>query len=159
MPEKCRQLALVLLIAGPAMADVSDLGWMSGCWAATGREAGSVEQWTMPAGGTMFGVSRTVVEGKTVAFEYLRIVTDEEGGVALISSPSGQKTARFEVVKLSRQEVVFENREHDFPQRIIYSLTSDNNLDAYIEGTINGKWKRVDFPMTRISCGDNQVAR
>ena len=141
------------------MADVNDLGWMSGCWAATGREAGSVEQWTMPAGGTMFGVSRTVVDGKTFAFEYLRIVTDEDGGVALISSPSGQKTARFEMVSLSRQEVVFENLEHDFPQRIIYRLNSDNNLDAHIEGTIDGQSKRVNFPMTRISCGDNQVVR
>lgn len=107
----------------------------------------------------MFGVSRTVVEGKTVAFEYMRIVTDEDGSVALISSPSGQETARFEMVSLSPKEVVFENREHDFPQRIIYSLKNDNNLDGRIEGTIDGRRKRVDFPMTRISCGDDQAAR
>jgi len=155
----CSRLILVLLVAGPAVADVSGLRWMSGCWAANGREAGSVEQWTMPAGGTMFGVNRTVAGGKTVAFEYLRIVTDEDGSVALISSPSGQKTARFEMVSLSPQEVVFENQEHDFPQRIIYSLNNDNNLDGRIEGTIGGQRKRVDFPMTRISCGDDQAAR
>ena len=71
-----RKLAGLILLTPflSARADVADLRWLAGCWSQDGREAGSVEQWTAPAGGTMLGMSRTVSGGKTVAFEHLRIV-------------------------------------------------------------------------------------
>ena len=96
-----------------ARADVADLQWLAGCWSQDGREAGSVEQWMAPAGGVMLGMSRTVSGGKTVAFEYLRIVEEEDGWIVLIASPSGQETARFRMVSMSEYDVVFENKEHD----------------------------------------------
>ena len=135
-----------------AYADISDLRWMTGCWAATGQESGSIEQWSSPAGGTMFGFSRVVSNGKTVAFEYLRIVTEERGVIALIASPSGQETARFELKEMSENKVVFENPDHDFPQTIIYQLDVDENLVGRIEGSIDGAPRAADFPMKRMSC-------
>ncbi len=152
MPELRRHLFLLLLVTGPALASVNDLDWMSGCWAADDSESGSIEYWTAPAGGTMFGISRTVVDGKTIAFEYLRIVTDEEDDIFLIASPSGQQTARFELSNMSQRQVVFVNPEHDFPQRIIYSLSAVDNLHGRIEGTQDGQPVSIDFPMSRISC-------
>lgn len=149
---------LFYFVAGTAMADVNDRSWMSGCRAANGRGTGSIEYWTAPAGGTMSGVSRTVANDKTVAFEYLRIAADEKGNIALISSPPEQETLRFELLSLSPRDVVFENTEHDFPQRIIYSLDSDNNLQGRIEGSINGQARTVDFPITRIDCDENRAA-
>ena len=65
--------------------DVDDLHWMSGCWALDRQEHGSGENWMQLAGGLMLGVSRVVSNGETVAFEYLRIVTDD-GSIALIAS-------------------------------------------------------------------------
>ena len=102
----------------------------------------------------MLGMSRIVSGGKTVAFEYLRIVEEEDGWIGLVASPSGQETARFNLVSMSTTEVIFENPEHDFPQRIMYRLTSDGNLLGRIEGTVNGTERAVDFPMTRTKCGN-----
>ena len=45
----------------------------------------------------------------------------------------------------SANEVVFENPQHDFPQRIIYTLKDGGRLTAAIEGTKNGKTRRVDL--------------
>ena len=143
--------ATLVLAPCRAGADISDLDWMAGCWALAGREPGSVEQWSSPAGGTMLGFSRTISGGKTVAFEYLRIVDDDDV-VALIASPSGQKTARFEAKEMTSHKVVFESTAHDFPQRIIYRLDKDGNLNGRIEGTINGAERAADFPMTRTEC-------
>ena len=144
---------ILLTLFLSAHADIPDLRWMAGCWSQDGQESGSVEQWTAPAGGTMLGMSRMVSGGKTVAFEFLRITEDEDGWIWLVASPSGQETARFKLVNMSANEVIFENPEHDFPQRIIYRLDSDGNLVGRIEGEVNGTARAADFPMTRTKCG------
>lgn len=141
-----------LLISLSAAADISRLGWMSGCWAYDDAEPGSGEYWMRPVGGTMFAVSRSIRDSRTVAFEYLRIEESAEGSLALFASPSGQSPARFDMVSLTNNEVVFENPEHDFPQRIIYRLAQDSRLIGRIEGQFNGRPKSIDFPMSRIDC-------
>ena len=147
----CWIIATVLpVVALPS--SIEDLTWLSGCWAAAGQDAGSGEQWMPPAGGTMIGMSRSVRDGKTVAFEFIRIVEQEDGGLEFIASPSGQNTTSFSMVSLGDREVTFGNSDHGFPQRIIYRLTSDEDLLGRIEGTIDGKERAVDFPMKRIDC-------
>lgn len=142
----------MLILSSPARADLSSLAWMAGCRTLDREQPGSVEQWTMPAGGSMLGVSRTVRDGKTVFFEFLRIVEEEDGWSGLIAAPAGQETARFKMIDLGTQQVVFENPEHDFPQRIIYRLTADGKLLGRIEGNVNGSPRTVEFPMTRVAC-------
>ena len=143
---------LTLLISLSAAADISRLDWMSGCWAYDDAEPGSGEYWMPPVGGTMFAISRSIRDSRTVAFEYLRIEESGEGSLALFASPSGQSPARFDMVSLTNNEVVFENSEHDFPQRIIYRLAQENRLIGRIEGQSNGRPKSIDFPMSRINC-------
>ena len=136
-----------------AKANIESLAWISGCWEqndAVKKRFGS-EQWMKPAGQTMIGMSRTVKNGKTVGFEFLRIVQDDTG-IAYISKPSENKEeTAFKLVKFAANEAVFENPTHDFPQRIIYRLDK-TNLFARIEGTNNGKTMGIDFPMTRAKC-------
>jgi hypothetical protein len=133
-------------------ASISDLAWLSGCWASANQGAGSGEQWMPPAGGTMLGVSRTVSDGKTVAFEFIRIVETEDGGLVFIASPSGQNTTGFALVSVNDHEVIFENPDHDFPQRIIYRLLSNEELLGRVEGIINGTERAIDFPMNKTAC-------
>ena len=54
----------------------------------------------------------------------------------------------------SANELIFENPQHDFPQRVIYRLQTDGSLLGRIEGVSKGKEKAVDFPMTRAGCDD-----
>ncbi len=144
--------AFLALCACAVHAGIDDLDWLAGCWAYEGRNAGSGEQWMAPAGGTMFGLSRTVSGGRTVAYEYLRIVEEEDGTLALIASPSGQATARFAMLSMAEREVVFSNPEHDFPQRIIYRLGDDGALLGRVEGIVDGQERAANFPMRRTRC-------
>jgi hypothetical protein len=147
---------VTLTIVPPgARADISKLDWMTGCWSLVGQDTGSIEQWSRPAGATMLGFSRVVSNGNTVAFEYLRIVDEGNDVIALIASPSGQETTRFEMIEMTAQKVVFENPDHDFPQRIIYRLDDDGNLAGRIEGVVADAARVADFPMTRTSCDDS----
>lgn len=132
---------------------IDSLSWISGCWEQNdvAKKRFGSEQWMKPSGGSMIGMSRTVRNGKTVAFEFLRIVQDDTG-INYISKPSQNKEeTAFKLVKWTANEAVFENPTHDFPQRIIYRRDK-TNLFARIEGTNNGKALGIDFPMTRVKC-------
>ena len=130
---------------------ISDLGWMSGDWQTdpAGRPV-SEEHWTRPAGGSMIGMSRTLVGDRTVAFEFLRV---EERGESIyyVASPKGRCPATdFKLTRLSGQEAVFENPEHDFPKRIIYRKNSGGGLTAIVDGGEGTKSEKFDFkPMTK----------
>lgn len=153
--------SITLLLTLPALAgdaSVAGMRWMSGCWASTEGEPGSGEQWTAPAGRSMLGMSRTVRDGVTVAFEFLRITEDEDGKVFLVALPSGQQSTTFSLLSQSDNEVVFENPEHDFPQRVIYRLMPGNLLAGRIEGTINGTARSIDFPMKKTDCESGDSA-
>ncbi len=151
-------LVVSLLMGLPSVASVQepasveDLAWLAGCWASVGGEAGSGEQWTVPAGKTLLGVSRTVRNSKTVAYEFLQIRENKAGEIEYTAKPSGQTEATCLMVRLSQGEVVFENPGHDFPQRIIYRLKAEGNLEARIEGEVKGEVRTVDFPMKRVDC-------
>ena len=140
------------LVACAAEPSVSELAWMAGCWASDGRETGTGEIWMAPAGGMMLGMNRSVREGEASGYEFIRISEESDGKVVFVASPSGQSTATFTMIKLDDNEVIFENPEHDFPQRIIYRRIGDTQLLGRIEGSVNGETRGVDFPMTKISC-------
>lgn len=56
-----------------------------------------------------------------------------------LASPKGRQPATpFKMIEMAANKVVFENPEHDFPQRIIYEREGDT-LTARIEGTQNGE--------------------
>lgn len=150
----CALGAMLLAAAVPSIvsgADISELSWMSGCWAAIGGEPGSGEYWLMPAGGSMLGVNRTVRDNRTVAFEFLRIAETEDG-LVLTASPSGQAVTDFALGALSDGQVTFENDRHDFPQRVSYRLLPDGVLLGRIEGRTAAGQRQIEFPMKRVDC-------
>jgi hypothetical protein len=141
-----------LAVSHAAAGDVTALGWMAGCWAPEKGDAGSVEHWLAPAGGTMLGVSRTVKNGDTVEFEFMQLRVNTEGKLVFIALPSGQKQTTFVAVSVGKESVTFENPQHDFPQKVSYRLESANRLVGRIEGNRGGTLRGIDFPMRRVSC-------
>ena len=100
----------------------------------------------------MLGISRTIANGKTVEFEFTRIHQEPSGEIFFTAKPSGQPEATFKMIKGSANEVIFENPQHDFPQRVIYRREGDGSLLGRIEGVSKGKERAVDFPMIRARC-------
>ena len=149
-------LAWLALAANPGAATaqgVKSLAWLTGCWSRMDAEAGSGEQWTTAAGGTMLGVSRTVREGRTVEYEFVIIRAAADGTTVYQAHPSGQASAEFRLSREGDREVVFENATHDFPQRVGYRLAGDDtSLTAWIQGERNGTTRRIEFPMRRVPC-------
>jgi hypothetical protein len=149
----------VLVIVSVATAGMQERGiervrWLQGCWETVSPQRTIEEQWMAPRGRSMVGVSRTVQGDKLVEFE-LGVIRERDSGLAYEAHPSGQPSAVFLSRSLTDSTVVFENLQHDFPQRIGYQRNGPNSLLAWIEGTQQGRFRRVEFPYRRAACGGN----
>lgn len=135
-------LALALAITSAASAadkaSLAQLSWLAGSWASDSGGTRAEEHWMAPAGGMMVGMSRTVRQRGRASLEFFRIVEDTLG-VAYLASPGGRPPTRFGLVDLEARSVVFENPEHDFPQRILYWLDDRGRLHARVEGKVRGR--------------------
>ena len=134
-----------------AAYDIADLAWISGDWQTpSGQKAQIEEHWTAPAGASMMGLSRTVAQGKTVEFEYLRI-EQRADGIYYVAHPKARCPGTdFKLTSLTGKEAVFENPEHDFPKRIIYRKSADGSLVASIDGGPGTKTLLFSFrPMSK----------
>lgn len=133
---------------------LNQFGWMAGSWisrtkTSEGIEQSSEEHWTHAAGGTMLGTNRTIVGGKTVSFENLRIEAKPDGTFYLASPNGRQPPTAFRLTASGPINAVFENPQHDYPQRISYWLTTDDVLHARVEGARGGKVTAEDFAWQR----------
>ena len=125
---------------------IADLAFMTGSWRLTRGDSVVEEHWTGPRGGTLFGVGRTMRGERTPAFEFLRIEARRDG-IYYVASPSGRPATPFKLRQFAKDRVVFENRAHDFPQRIAYWREGER-LCAEVSGTSKGK------PSTEQWCWD-----
>jgi hypothetical protein len=122
---------------------LKNLEWLSGYWTAEVDGTNMEELWLPESNGTMIGIHRDLFNSGKVFFEYLRIV-QTENSISFYASPMGKKPTEFKLKSLNEQSVVFENPEHDFPQRIMYSLKA-NTMFVRIEGYVKGDLKFKDW--------------
>jgi hypothetical protein len=66
---------------------------------------------------------------------YITTVTDQNNG----------KSIGFKLISNSNGIIIFENKEPDFPQRIVYTNPKADSLNAYIEGSQDGEYRKSEF--------------
>jgi hypothetical protein len=149
---KAALIALGALIAAPVAAQapvgVDQLGWMVGTWGQAGG-ASVRETWLAPLGGQMLGASQTAREGRAPFHEFMRIEA-EGGALGFTATIPGQPPVTFPLASGSAEALIFENKTHDFPQRVIYRRCGEQ-LCAAIEGRQDGKDRRESWTYSRIS--------
>ena len=130
--------ALAVPAASARAGQLDSLAFMAGSWAGGGDLDRVEEHWTAPRGGMMVGMHRDLRGGKAKAFEYFRI-EERDGALWYLTQPGGRPVVTFKSTEVSANRVVFENREHDFPQRILYWREKPGELRARVEGDVDGK--------------------
>ena len=133
--------------AAPA-ADVSRLGWLEGRWIGEKDGVSIEELWTAPRGGALLGLHSDVKAGRLVSWEFFRIADSGEG-LVYFASPRSAPPTPFKLVEIEERRAVFENRQHDFPQRILYWLDAQGALHARIEGPQGGRTVSEEWVFTR----------
>jgi len=137
---------------------VQRLAWLQGCWELVSPERTVEEVWLPPRGDSMLGLSRTVRGDSLSEYEFL-VVRERGDHVTYEAHPSGQPATVFLSSSVSETAVVFENPEHDFPQRIGYQRSGTDSLLAWIEGTRDGRVRRIQFAYRRTRCARDPAKR
>ena len=152
-------LLLAALLAGcadvPVATGPGSIDWLAGCWRMERANGYYEEIWLPPTSDGTLGVSREVRGGKTVMYEHLRVELRPDNVIAYVARPSGQAQAEFLARGHAPGSLVFENPQHDFPQRIEYRLVDPNAITATIQGPgKNGQTKTIEYPLQRAECKD-----
>jgi len=124
---------------------LDSFAWMAGDWQMTSGATCTDERWMPPANDMLIGMSRTVQNGRTTSFEFMRIVARPDG-IYFVAQPGGRPPVDFKLQAASNSEAVFVNPGHaDHLKRIVYRRSATAELTARIEGEDNGKAFAVDY--------------
>lgn len=129
-----------------------DFDWLCGNWM-NDKDSTAVflESWTKVSEGNYNGESRVIAGNDTVFFESVQLQNTDTGifySVTILNQNDGIAVP-FKLVSDTNQTLVFENKKHDFPQRIRYKFKAPDTLNASIEGLVNGVLKQEQFLMWR----------
>jgi hypothetical protein len=136
---------------GAPELNLARVAWLQGCWEARASNRVIEESWTAPRGGAMVGLGTTVRRDSLVEYELilLRLV---DGALAYEAHPSGQGVATFTAREATDSTVIFRNPDHDYPQEVGYRRAGADSLIAWVDGTLNGKARRMEFRYARARC-------
>jgi len=127
----------------------TDLSWIIGSWHIDAGEVQIYETW-QEGQGDSYTCEAYVLKGKdTLVIETIKI--ENIGGFwVYIAQINAQNPVLFTLTqKSTAKELVFENLEHDNPQRVIYKFVNDGELYARTEAVVKGKEIIDEYPYTR----------
>jgi len=96
-------------------------------------------------------MSFMIKDGDTLFSETieLRQSGDDLFYIPAVSDQNSGRPIPFKLITVQNGEFIFENKEHDFPQQIIYSHTQPDLLVAKIQGEEDGIPRAIVFRMER----------
>ncbi len=137
---------LSLLVNAPTEQDSASLGALEGVWRMKTSKGYLYEEWTLQGSG-LKGKSYRLNGTDSVVLERLRIVTRSDGTFyeSLVTGQNQGQVVGFRLVKSTGSSFVFENPQHDYPQRILYTFITSDSVVARIEGEKDGKIRGSDY--------------
>lgn len=121
---------------------------LQGTWEGTVGGNRYVEQWT--CSDSSCDGSASSYRGDTVHQSETMRITEFAGHWHLLVWMGNGPAVAFTCISADAATWIFENREHDFPQRISYTVSGDA-LDAYIAGPGEKAEMRFDFNLKRVN--------
>lgn len=132
---------------------IEDFGFLLGKWQMQTKKGIVFEEWqTSENRNKLTGSSYRVKDSDTTLLENLELSIEPDGVyyIPTVINQNDGLPVRFKLISNIEQVYIFENPEHDFPQRIIYFPKDKNNLHARIEGKYNGSEASSEFIYTRV---------
>jgi hypothetical protein len=130
---------------------LAEFAWLAGTWRLRDRDRIVEEFWSAPAADLMIGMSRTLRDGRTREFEFVRIAARADG-VFYIAQPEGRPAVEFKLQNWDGRTAVFAaTTGSDRLKRIIYRHDGAAAMTARIEGSTSGADFAQDFAYRRVT--------
>ncbi len=140
----------------PKNGKFARLYWMAGAWRCDDKVEPVEEHWSEAARGVMIGMCRMGANPERALYEIILIEDRSEGPVMSIRHfgnglrDRDAKIAAFKLTHADDKEAVFEDPANDFPSKITYRVTGQDQRLIRLEGKRRDKPISKDFPMQRI---------
>jgi len=126
--------------------------WLIGAWENQSEEGIVTETWSKPNDSTLVAGSFFIKEKDTLHFENIQLV-EKDGELVYETTIKGQnndKPISFPLISEKENELVFENSQNDYPQKIKYQRYSKTAITISISGKQAKKVVSEKFKMTKI---------
>jgi len=135
-----------------AQTSLQSLEWLLGEWQYTQRALMFTEQWKYSADSMSF-------MGKGITYKNEKIVSQEEMLIKMIDGAlhyivtvknhNENQAIPFRLTTATKNSVIFENPDHDFPQKIEYTMINKDSINAVVSATSNEKVRKLEFHFSR----------
>ena len=115
--------------------------WILGSWENKSAEGILTEIWAKTNDSTFQGQSYFIKEKDTIHFEtmILQQIGENLTYNTTVKGQNEDKPVSFSLAETTENMLVFENKKHDYPQKISYQKNAKNNLITIISGVTDGK--------------------
>jgi hypothetical protein len=149
-------LLLLTISAAPSFAqwtykDFRKLRDLEGSWEMKTDKGYIQEKWTRVNDSTFEGKNYSINRGVVILEERMTIVQNEEGifFIATVTYQNKGLPVYFKLISIKNNEFIFENKEHDFPQQVMYHVKGDE-LFAFVNGNTEKGFKKIDYSFNRM---------
>ncbi len=150
--EKKEEKDSTIAEKGKTYENIQKAEWFLGKWGNASAEGELTENWVKVNDSVMHGESYFVVGGKDTVFAETVELAEHDGKMGYTVTVPGQneeKPVRFEMTSATGEQLVFENPQHDYPNKIIYNKVGNDSIVAEISGTKQGKPASEKFKMKK----------
>ncbi|MDY0078802.1 MAG: DUF6265 family protein [Bacteroidales bacterium] len=127
----------LLLTACTAPNPTETIYKLAGDWKTTKGPA-MYESWKIDTDSTLVGLAFSINGSDTLMIEKMQLNHTADSLVYKVNVGS-QKTVSFGLAKATKNSWIFENKAHDYPNRIIYKMINDSILHARTENSAGNK--------------------
>ncbi len=131
--------------------DLSEFSWLTGQWMDSSSSGKMVEMWNQINDSILVGSSIYLAGIDTIFYEEISLkkIKNIIYYIPSIQSEDGALPILFKYAGFKNGEWIFENKDHDFPQRIVYTHPDQDSLIAYVDGNKNGEYRKEYFRMKK----------
>ena len=145
-------LVLVQFSSNAQKPNLKALSFLTGSWEMKTKTGKIVERWQKHSDSLTGSSHKYNAKGDSVLTETIVLKKiDGSWNLCVTGYEKGNEgKTNFKMISTANNTFIFENKEHDFPQRIVYQNKGKTELLAWIEGEIAGEKRKMEFPYQRI---------
>ena len=131
---------------------LTQFSWLEGEWMDSTSDGKMIEIWNRIDDSSLVGSSIYMAGIDTIFYEEisLRIKNGKIFYIPSIQNQNNGEPVYFAFTGAKNGEFTFENQEHDFPKKIVYTNPHKDSLVAFIEGPTANGYKKDFFKMRRV---------
>ena len=132
-------------------AEENEYAWLEGKWEARTQGGVMKEEWEMVNDTQLVGKGEFNHMGRTIFTETLRLIKDGDDTKYIVNIPTQNRgeDVIYVLDRSNKEELAFENIEHDFPRRISYKQQGDT-LVVELSGVRNGNPQAEILKFTKV---------